>query len=87
MRLALAPKVAVVEEDTAAAEADKAVAGAVAEADKVAAVEDTAVTEADKVAAVEDTAVTEADEGAADEDQRGAAASKHRHLTSIVMIV
>jgi hypothetical protein len=94
MKLALAPKVAAVAEDTAAVEADKAVAvvdtvggGAVAEADKVAAAEDTAVTEADKVAVVEDTAVTEAGEGAADEDQMGAATSDRRHLTSIVMIV
>jgi hypothetical protein len=93
MRHALAPKVAAVAEDTAAVEADKAVAvvdtvggGAVAEADKVAAAEATAVTEADKVAAVEGTAVTEADGGAADEDRRGAATSNHRHLTSIVMI-
>jgi hypothetical protein len=50
MRLAPAPKVAVVEGDTAVAEVDKAVA----EADKVVAEEDTVVTEADGGVADED---------------------------------
>jgi len=80
MRLALAPKVAVAEADTAVVGADKVVAEAdtaVAGADKVAAEADTAVTGVDKVVAEEDMAVTGvdkvaavADKGAADENQR-----------------
>ena len=94
MRLALAPKVAVAEEDTAVVGADKVVAEedtAVAGADKVAAEADTAVTGADKVVAEEDMAVAEVDkvaaevdEGVADEDQRVAVASNHRHSTSAI---
>ena len=61
MRLAPAPKVAVVEGDTAVAEEDKVVA---AEGDK-------AVAEGGKVVTQVDTVV---DEGAADEDQREAVA-------------
>ena len=76
MRLALAPKVAVVEEDTAVAEEDKVVAEEVK-----------AVAELDKVVAELDTAVAEEDEGAADEDQREAVASNHRHSTYLTMIV
>jgi cobalamin biosynthesis protein CbiG len=49
MRLVLAPKVAVVEEDTAVAEEDKVAA----EEDKVAAEEDKVVAEEDKVVAEE----------------------------------
>ena len=76
MRLDPAPKVAVVEGDTAVAEEDKVVAEEVK-----------AVAEADKVLDEEDTVVTEADEGVADEDHREAVASSHRHSTYITMIV
>ena len=89
MRLALAPKVAGMAEDTVMAEEDKVVAEeikAVAEVGKVVAEEDTVVTEVDKVVAEEDTVVTEADEGVADEDHREAVASSHRHSTNITMI-
>ena len=55
MRLALAPKVAVVEEDTA-----------VAKEDKVVAKEDTAVAEVDKVAAEVNKVVAEVVEGVAE---------------------
>jgi hypothetical protein len=72
MRLALAPKVAVVEGDTAVAEADRVVADV-----------DKAETEVDKV----DTVVVEMDEGAADEDQRQTEASNHRHSTYITLVV
>jgi hypothetical protein len=58
MRLVLAPKDAVVEEDTAAAGGDEVVV----EEAKV-------VVEVDRVAAEVDMAVAEEDEGAADEDQ------------------
>jgi hypothetical protein len=71
MRLVLAPKVAVVEEDTAVAE------------NKVVVEEGTAVTEEDKVVVEEGTAVTEEDEGVADKDQRVAVASNYRHSTYI----
>ena len=86
MRLALAPKVAVVEGDTAVAEADRVVADVdkvAAEGDKVVAEGDKAVAEEDKV----DTMVIEEDEGAADEDQRQTAASNHRHSTFITLVV
>ena len=72
MRLAPAPKVAIVEGDTA-----------VAEEDKVVTEEDKAVVEVDKV----DTVVAEEDEGVADEDQREAVASNHRHSTYITIVV
>ena len=74
MRLDPAPKVAVVEGDTAVAEEDKVVTKedtAVAEVDKVAAEGDKAVAEVGKVVTQVDTVV---DEGAADEDQREAVA-------------
>jgi hypothetical protein len=79
MRLVLAPKVAVVEEDTAVAEKDKVVA----EEDKVVVEEGTAVTEEDKVVVEEGTAVAEEDEGVADKDQRVAVASNSRYSTYI----
>ena len=68
MRPVLAPKVAVVEEDTA-----------VAEEDKVAVEEDTAVAEEDKVVVEEGTAAAEEEGGAADKDQRVAVASNYRY--------
>jgi hypothetical protein len=67
MRLVLAPKVAVVEEDTA-----------VAEGGKVVVEEDTTVAEEDKVAVEEGMAAAEEDEGVADKDQRVAVASNCR---------
>ncbi len=87
MRLALAPKVVVVEEDTAVAGVDRVVA----EADKVVAEVDTAVDkvvtgvdtvvaeEVDRVAAEADTAVDKVvAEDVTDEEQRVAVVSNHR---------
>jgi outer membrane murein-binding lipoprotein Lpp len=86
MRLALAPKVAVVAGDTAVAEEDRVVADvdkAETEVDKVAAEVDKAETEVDKV----DTVVVAVDEGAADEGQRQTETSNHRHSTYITLVV
>ncbi len=84
MRHALAPKAAVVEEDTAA----------VAGEDKVEAAEDTVAAVEDKVAkvvAVADTAEAGEDRveavGVTDKDRRVAITSNHRHSTYTTMIV
>ena len=79
MRLALAPKVAVVAGDTAVAEEDRVVA----DVDKAETEVDKAETEVDKV----DTVVVAVDEGAADEGQRQTETSNHRHSTYITLVV
>jgi len=74
MRLVLAPKVAVVEKDTA-----------VAEEDKVAVEGDTTVAEEDQVVVEEGTAAAEEEGGAADKDQRVAVASNYRYSKYITL--
>jgi hypothetical protein len=71
MRLVLAPKDAVVEEDTGADGEDEVV------------IEEAKVeVEVDRVAAEVDMAVAEEDEDAADEDQTETVASNHPHSTN-----